>query len=329
MGTGNCYEKPRRNCDDLPFAGITLFRFNGFYLSFLQHPEDGAKLRRFFKMNNCNFILRVSFYDKINLQMKKIALFACLFMAITLQAQNKMGVIYDENVQVRKLPNFTSIRVSNAIELFISQSNKTEVAVSATSDEYRNRIITEVVGGTLIIRMADNYSKWWKWGNEDYRIKAYVSVNELYALTGSGATNIKIVNGLSAEKLKINLSGASDMRGDIKAGTLLTDLSGASSFKGIVKANAFSVKGSGACNFDVSGGGDDLIVDVSGATSVKMYDYLVKGASVDATGASSVKLNVSDILKVRTTGASSIDYKGAASIKEMQSSGASSVKHRN
>jgi hypothetical protein len=28
----------------LPFAGITLFRFNGFYLSFLKHPEDGAKL---------------------------------------------------------------------------------------------------------------------------------------------------------------------------------------------------------------------------------------------------------------------------------------------
>jgi len=260
--------------------------------------------------------------------MKKIALFACLFMAFTLQAQNKMGVIYDENVQVRKLPNFTSIRVSNAIELFLSQSNKTEVAVSAKSDEYRNRIITEVVGGTLIIRMADNYSRWWKWGNEDYRIKAYVSVNELYALSGSGATNIKIVNGLSAEKLKITLSGASDMRGDIKAGTLLADLSGASSFKGKIQANALSVEGSGACDFEASGSGNDLIVDVSGASSVKMYDYLVKGASVEASGASSVKLNVSGMLKPHATGASSIDYKGTASIKEMHSSGASSVKHR-
>jgi hypothetical protein len=280
-------------------------------------------------MNNCNFILSLSLYDKITLQMKKIALFACLLMAFTLQAQNKMGVIYDENVQVRKLPNFTSIRVSNAIELFISQSNKTEVAVSASSDEYKNRIITEVVGGTLIIRMADNYSRWWKWGSQDYRIKAYVSVNELYAITGSGATNIKIVNGVNAEKLKITLSGASDMKGDIKAGTLLADLSGASSFKGTVQANAFSVKGSGACNFDISGGGEDLIVDVSGASSVKMFDYLVKGASVDASGASSVKLNVSGMLKPHATGASSIDYKGNATIKEMQSSGASSVRHKN
>jgi hypothetical protein len=260
--------------------------------------------------------------------MKKIALFACLLMAFTLQAQNKMGVIYDENVQLRKLPNFTSIRVSNAIELFISQSNKTEVAVSATSEEYRNRIVTEVVGGTLIIRMADNNSRWWKWGNENYRIKAYVSVNELYAITGSGATNIKIINGVSSEKLKINLSGASDFKGDIKAGTLLTELSGASNFKASVQANALSVKGSGACDIEVAGSGDDLILDVSGASSVKMYDYLVKGASVDASGASSVKVNVSDFLKLNATGASSIDYKGTASIKEMKSSGASSVRRR-
>ena len=93
--------------------------------------------------------------------MKKIIFLACIFMAFVAQAQTKMGVIYDENVQVRKLPNFTSIRVSNAIELYISQSDKTEVAVSAKSDEYRNRIITEVSGGTLIIRMENNYSRWW------------------------------------------------------------------------------------------------------------------------------------------------------------------------
>jgi hypothetical protein len=258
--------------------------------------------------------------------MKKIIFLACLFIAFVAQAQTKMGVIYDENVQVRKLPNFTSIRVSNAIELYISQSNKTEVAVSAKSEEYRNRIITEVNGGTLIIRMADN--RWWKWGNEDYRVKAYVSVKDLYAITASGATNIKIVNGLSSEKLKINLEGASDLKGDIKAGTLMADLSGASSLKGTLQANALSVKGSGACAFEVSGSGDDLILDVSGASSVKMYDYLVKGASVDASGASSVKINVSGILKLNATGASSIDYKGAAAIKDMQSSGASSVRHR-
>ena len=89
------------------------------------------------------------------------------------------------------------------------------------------------------------------------------------------------------------------------------------------------MKGSGACDFEVTGSGDDLIVDVSGASSVKMYDYSVKGASVEASGASNVRLNVSGMLKVQASGASSIDYKGTASIKEQHSSGASSIRHRN
>lgn len=261
--------------------------------------------------------------------MKKIFAFALVLLAfLAAQAQNKMGVIYDENVQVRKMPSFTSIKVSNAIELYLSQSNKTEVAVSASSDEYRDKIITEVVGGTLIIRMADN-NRWWKWNDGDYKTKAYVSVKELYALTGSGATNIKIINGLNAEKLKIVLSGASDLRGDLKASTLLAELSGASSMKASLKANAFSAKGSGASVYEVTGSSEDLIVDVSGACTVKMYEFFVKGASVEASGASSVKVNVADLLKVHASGASSIDYKGNASIKEMHSSGASSVKHKN
>lgn len=259
--------------------------------------------------------------------MKKILALTLVLITFVAIAQNKMGVIYDENVQVRKLPSFTSVKVSNAIELYISQSNKTEVAVSAKSDEFRNKIITEVIGGTLIIRMEDN-NKWWNW-NEDYKAKAYVSVKELYALTGSGATNIKIINGLSAEKLKITLSGASDLKGDIKAGTLISELSGASSFKAKIQASAFSAKGSGASGFEITGAGDDLVVDVSGACSVKMYDYLVKGASVEASGASDVKINVSQMLKVRASGASSIEYKGSASIKDMKTTGASDVKHRN
>ena len=176
--------------------------------------------------------------------------------------------------------------------------------------------------------MENNYKRWWKWSSDDYRTKAYVSVKDLYAITASGATNIKIVNGLASEKLRINLSGASDLKGDIKAETLLADLSGASSLKASVQANAFSVTASGACNVDVSGAGDDLILDITGASSVKMYDYVVKGASIEASGASSVKVNVSEMLKANASGASSIDYKGTPAKKNLKSSGASSVKYR-
>ena len=85
--------------------------------------------------------------------MKKI-LFALLLLAVfVVNAQENKSIVYDENAQQRKVPSFTAISVSSAIDLYLTQSNKNEVAVSATNDEIRDHIITEVVGGTLIIRL--------------------------------------------------------------------------------------------------------------------------------------------------------------------------------
>ena len=87
--------------------------------------------------------------------MKKI-LFALLLLAgFVVNAQENKSIVYDENAQQRKVPSFTAISVSSAIDLYLTQSNKNEVAVSATNDEIRDHIITEVVGGTLIIRLGD------------------------------------------------------------------------------------------------------------------------------------------------------------------------------
>ena len=107
----------------------------------------------------------------------KNLLFAILLLAgFALNAQEKTAIVYDENAQVRKVPSFTAISVSSAIDLYLTQSNKNEVAVSATNDEIRDHIITEVVGGTLIIRLGDKgtWFSWRKWGN--YKTKAYVSI---------------------------------------------------------------------------------------------------------------------------------------------------------
>ena len=94
--------------------------------------------------------------------MKKL-LFAILLLAgFALNAQEKTAVIYDENAELRKVSSFTAISVSSAIDLYLTQSNKNDVAVSASNDEIRDHIITEVVGGTLIIRLGDK-GNWMSW----------------------------------------------------------------------------------------------------------------------------------------------------------------------
>ncbi len=261
--------------------------------------------------------------------MKRILLGLILITGCNVSAQNKTAVVYDNHAQVRKVPSFNAISVSSAIDLYLTQSNTNEVAVSASEEDIRDHIITEVVGGTLIIRLGDHgtWFSWKKWGN--YKTKAYVSIKEIDALTATGASNVHLVNTIESPKIRIKLTGASDFHGDIKAGTLDYTLSGASDYKGQVTASNIIIDGSGASNIELTGTVDDLSLEVSGASDAKLYGLTSKGAVVHASGASHAQLNVTEILKAQSSGASNIDYKGNPNVKESNTSGASSIKHRN
>ena len=260
----------------------------------------------------------------------KNLLFAILLLAgFALNAQEKTAIVYDENAQVRKVPSFTAISVSSAIDLYLTQSNKNEVAVSATNDEIRDHIITEVVGGTLIIRLGDKgtWFSWRKWGN--YKTKAYVSIKDIDALTASGASTVHLINTIESPKMRIKLSGASDFKGNIKAGVLMYQLTGASDYKGEVTANSIDIDGSGASSIELTGNVDDLAVEVSGASDAKLYNLTAKGAILRASGASSIGVTVTEILRANSSGASDINYKGNPNVKESNTSGASNIRRRN
>lgn len=261
--------------------------------------------------------------------MKKILFAIVLVASIAAQAQHKTGIIYDDNAQKRNVPAFNAINVSSAIDLYLTQSNTNEVAVSAANDETRDQILTVVEGGTLMIKLNDKRSIWnWKkWG--DSKAKAYVSVKQLNAIIATGACNVHIINWIETPKLKLKLTGASDLKGDFQVGSLSAEIIGASEYKGNIKANAVSMVISGASTVDLEGAAEDLSVNASGASTAKLFNLETKGAIVEVSGASGASVNASQLLKMRASGASSIEYKGAAVIKETNNSGASSIKHRN
>jgi hypothetical protein len=259
--------------------------------------------------------------------MRNLVLALCLLFAFNVNAQNT-SLIHDDHAQLRKLGNFTSIKVSSAIDLYLTQAGNCQVAVSAANEEYRDKIVTVVEGGTLIIKMQDRdgWFNWKSWGNT--KAKAYVSVKELDALMASGATNVHLMNQLEMNKLKLKLAGASDLKGDMKVGNLSIEVSGASDYKGQVEAKNMSIEASGASKVELSGMVDDLSLEVSGASDAKLYNLIAKGAVVNASGASTANINVSQLIKAEASGASSINYKGQATVKEILNSGASKIKHR-
>jgi len=241
--------------------------------------------------------------------MKKSLFFILLFILTQVNAQ-KTTVIQDNNAQIRIMGDFTGVKVSSSIDLYLTQSTSNQVAVSAKDDESRASIVTEVIGGVLFIKMEDKKG-WFYWkGLNDIKARAYVSIKDMDALIGSGATNIHLVNKIASPKLKIKLTGASDLKGELEAATL-------------------SINASGASNIELSGLVDDLSIEVSGASDAKLYNLITKGAIVHASGASTANLNVTQLLKAEASGASSINYKGEPVIRENKSSGASSIKHKN
>ena len=261
--------------------------------------------------------------------MKKLLFALVLLTSCNINAQQKTAIVYDDNVQVRNVANFNAIRVSSAIDLYLTQSTSNKVAVSASSDEIRDHIITKVEGGVLIIRLGENgtWFNWKKWGN--YKTKAYVSIKDIDAITASGASDVHLINTIESPKIRIKLSGASDMKGDISGGTILYDISGASDCKSSVDANKIVISGEGASKIELSGRVDDLSVVISGASDAKLYNLISKGAILKSSGASNIQATVTELLKANSLGASSIDYKGNPSVKESNTSGASSIRHKN
>ncbi len=241
--------------------------------------------------------------------MKKYLLWLVLVLpAIACSAQNDKNIVYDDHVQVRKITGFNSIEVSGAINLYLSQGNEEAVAVSAADEELLNRIHTELRDNVLYIRFDSKGLSWNRnWQNN--KIKAYITFNSLKKLEASGACNIKLTNQLKLAYLKVELSGASDLSGEVSITDLLISLSGASECK-------------------LSGSSSKTNIICSGASSVRAFDLICENAKIDVSGAASVRITVNKEISARASGASSINYKGAALMKDISSSGASSVKHR-
>ncbi len=233
--------------------------------------------------------------------MKKI-IFSFLFFAvsITLSAQQ----VNDPNAEVREAKNYHGINVSNAFDVYLAQSNDEVVAVSAATEKERERIKVQVKNGILYINFE---SKGWKWNNGNKKLKAYISFKNIDQLEISGACDVFIAGTLKAESLFIKQSGASDLReGKIDVKKLTVDLSGASDIK--ITGQAMQAK-----------------IEASGASSFKGYNLSTDICDLRASGASDIKISVNKELSAHASGASDIHYKGEGVIRNIESSGSSSV----
>lgn len=231
--------------------------------------------------------------------MKKLSVILIAILSFAVVRSQEMN---DPNAQVRAVSTFRGISVSNAFDVYLSQSNSEAVAVSAASIKDRDMITVEVKNGILEIRL----DKDWKWTSGNKKLKAYISFKNIDKLEISGACDVFISGVIKADKLDIHQSGASDLKGKVDVKKLNVDLSGAS-------------------DITITGLATQLTVESSGASDFKGYELVTEICDARASGASDIKITVNKELSAHASGASDVKYKGSGVTKEIKSSGSSSV----
>jgi hypothetical protein len=232
---------------------------------------------------------------------KSIGLAVIVLLTLGLNAQK---TINDANAEVREAKNFNGIIVSNAFDVYITQSNEEAVAVSAADPADRAAITVTVEKGVLVIGLNKEGRRW---GGNRY-LKAYISFKQIDMLVASGACNIFLEGKIKADILTVDLSGATDLK------------------RGILDVDHLKVELSGASDMKVTGSATRLTVEANGASEFKGEDLVTETCDAKASGASDIRITVNKELTAQATGASDVKYKGNGVIRDIKTSGASGIR---
>jgi phage shock protein PspC (stress-responsive transcriptional regulator) len=186
----------------------------------------------------------------------------------------------------------------NALDIqgiFNVKIEKGDFAVEIDGPESeRKRYEVYVSGETLVIDYEDDRRSFWKRNLIDKEMRITITMPELRDLDVKGGGKLKF-RGFTEDEVNIKFTGAVIGEGDLSANTLNIHLTGASFL-------------------DLSGSGKFLEADILGASGLRAYGYEVKHCIVEAHGASSAKVNVTETLEIKKGIASTVSHRGNAEV---------------
>lgn len=227
------------------------------------------------------------------LNIQKAALTIAVFSVLTSCCNEDPGPIQEVHKDYA-LVDFDRLEMGSAFNIEVEQGNV--FAVRAKGDR-RNIDDLNVYknGNTLVVEFDDE-------ANRHHDTYISITMPSLKGVNFSGASISKIRGFESDESLDFYLSGASISQLDVNYREADLVVAGASSLV-------------------LFGSGDQFHAEISGASTFKAFDYPVREAMIDISGASEGKVAVADELKVTAGGASSVLYRGNPSVVSNTSGG--------
>jgi hypothetical protein len=236
--------------------------------------------------------------------MKKLLL-SFLIIATTGGTLLAQKTINDPNAEKRGVSSFHGIDVGTGIELILTEGSAEEVAVSAATTEFRDKIVTRVENGILKIHYETKMGSINKI-KETKDLKAYVSYKMLDMLDANTGAEVEI-NGI--------LKSASF---DLKANT-------GALVKGEVDIAILKVSQNTGSKITLSGNAEKLDVDGSTGSKFKGEDMNTSSCNVIVSTGAIVSVNAEKELQAKASTGGSVKYKGNPTVKEIKRSTGGSV----
>lgn len=235
--------------------------------------------------------------------MSKLLTLFLLLIVVVSSGCNQVTLTGSGNIvtQEEAISDFEKVDISSTFEVDIMQGESFSVVIRV-DDNLLEHLQVVKQGNTLKIGLRDNRS----YTIRNATMQAEVTMPGLTGVELSGASHGKISGFNFAEDLSIDASGSSSLMGDIEVGDVTVDLSGSS-------------------EAILSGSGQNLTVDVSGSSDLNLSEFPVADVSIDASGASTVTVNVNGRLDVSASGSSNVYYLGNPNLGAIDTSGSSSV----
>jgi len=179
--------------------------------------------------------------------------------------------------------DFDQIKVSQGLDLYITQSN--DVALRIEADEnLHDLIMTDVENNILRIYSTENIRR-------ASSRKVMLNINEISTIKATSGSDVFSTNTIETHALELVSTSGANMELDIKTQSL----------------NCHSTSGS---EIKISGTTDILIASATSGSEIEADKLKAKTSEVKATSGADISVNTSKELTARATSGGDIRYSG-------------------
>lgn len=235
----------------------------------------------------------------------KIALALFLVFGITICAEGQIRRTVTGNNKVvkqnREAGNFTGLRVSSGIDVYLKQGGNETISVEA-DENLHEYIITEIRNGVLNVYTEVNI-------RHAEMKRVYVTMKDIRSLKTSSAGDIIGETPVKSDILELSATSAGDIKLEVYARLIEADISSSG-------------------DVTLTGEADKLYATLSSAGDLNAFGLEVREADVSASSAGDASINVVERLRARASSAGDINYRGNPKYVDAHSSSAGSISRK-